>query len=615
MSDVPNALPPDTRLGEFKILGVIGVGGFGIVYRALDLDLEREVAIKEYMPGQFAGRDATGAVTVQALTHAETFGIGLRSFVNEARLLARFDHPALVKVHRYWEANNTAYMAMPFYEGRTLGQTLRGLPVPPDQAWLMQVLDPVLDALDLLHTRQIYHRDISPDNIMLLSSGAPVLLDFGAARQVLSDRTQMLTAILKPNYAPIEQYADVPGLKQGPWTDLYALGAVVYACLTGRPPSPAATRGVMDDLQPLLGLGERLHQQHGLTYSPAFLSTWQATLNIRPADRPQNVAELRAALAGQPLAARTAAPSVDADRTVIVPRASTATTAPAHPQEQDDRTVVITTTGQRTTTPPTTAAARTIAGSAPSSHDGPADRVAPDTRPGGSGRIGLAAAAVVLLAAGGWWVLRTPASAPAPAAGLAATSASAAAVAATSTAALPASAAASVASLGMPPQPAQTAPTPQAANNTASAPPSGTSARPAMGQSPGATAGTPATGLTSANRSAKQRPAPTESQVGGNAPSSGPAVDVAVHPAAVVGAPAAATTAPAGAVAPPPKELPAAVEKSTASGTATDQCGKRVLVAYFLCMRRECALPEFAGKEDCRTFQHQQEQATNRSGY
>lgn len=300
--DIPeheNALLPGTRLGEFEVLSVIGVGGFGIVYRALDHDLEREVAIKEYMPGQLAGRDATGAVTVHARTHAETFGIGLRSFVNEARLLARFDHPALLKVYRYWEANGTAYMAMPFYDGHTLTQILRDMPAPPAQEWLMGVIEPLLGALELLHSQQIYHRDISPDNILLLENGRPILLDFGAARHVISDRTQALTAILKPNYAPIEQYAEIPGLKQGPWTDLYALGAVIYAALTGHPPSPAATRAVLDDMTGLDQIGVQLRQNHQLSYTPAFLTAWQSCLVVKPGGRPQSVAELRRALHNQ----------------------------------------------------------------------------------------------------------------------------------------------------------------------------------------------------------------------------------------------------------------------------------------------------------------------------
>ncbi|MEX8496350.1 serine/threonine-protein kinase [Leptothrix ochracea] len=340
-ADIPeheNALLPGTRLGEFEIRGVIGVGGFGIVYRALDHDLEREVAIKEYMPGQLAGRDATGAVTVRARTHAETFGIGLRSFVNEARLLARFDHPALLKVYRYWEANGTAYMAMPFYDGHTLTHVLRGMPAPPSQGWLMGVIEPLLGALELLHSQQIYHRDISLDNILLLEDGRPVLLDFGAARHVISDRTQALTAILKPNYAPIEQYAEIPGLKQGPWTDLYALGAVVYAALTSRPPSPAATRAVLDDLVTFDQVGLRLLQNHQLSYTPAFLAAWQACLVVKPGERLQSVTALRAALHSQTVVAPTTVPTTGP---TVLPPPSRAESSTDKPGEADPEKTVI----------------------------------------------------------------------------------------------------------------------------------------------------------------------------------------------------------------------------------------------------------------------------------
>src|SRR5678809_840172 len=185
-----DALPPGTRFGEFEILRVLGVGGFGIVYLAQDHSLEREVALKEYMPASLAARGAGPQITVRSSSFAETYAIGLRSFINEARLLARFDHPSLVKVYRFWEDNATAYMVMPFLQGTT----------PRD----------------------------SP----------PVLLDFGAARRVISDRTQSLTAILKPSYAPIEQYAEMTQLRQGPWTDLYALGAVIHYCLLYTSPSP-----------------------------------------------------------------------------------------------------------------------------------------------------------------------------------------------------------------------------------------------------------------------------------------------------------------------------------------------------------------------------------------
>ncbi len=299
MEDDLNTLPVGTRLGEFEILGVVGAGGFGIVYRALDHDLEREVAIKEYMPGLLASRTQQGAVRSRGGTHAETFRLGLSSFVLEAKTLARFDHPALIKVYRYWEGNGTAYMVMPLVSGRTLGQVVRQMPKPPSEDWLNGVLTPLLAALDVLHQHQICHRDIAPDNVILLPSGQPMLLDFGAARQVIADRTQALTAVLKPSYAPIEQYAEVTTLRQGPWTDLYALGAVVYGCLAGRPPPAATARAVADDMLPLSEVAARIEAEHGQHYSPGFAAAWQATLALRPADRPQDVAALRRLL-GRP---------------------------------------------------------------------------------------------------------------------------------------------------------------------------------------------------------------------------------------------------------------------------------------------------------------------------
>src|SRR5262249_37748174 len=140
---------------------------------------------------------------------ADTFALGLRSFINEAQLLASFDHPSLVKVYRFWEDNGTAYMVMPYYQGVTLKRALEALPAPPEEAWLQRQLGALLDALEVMHQAHCYHRDIAPDNILLLDDGRPLLLDFGAARRVIGDATQALTAFLKPGYAPVEQYAEM----------------------------------------------------------------------------------------------------------------------------------------------------------------------------------------------------------------------------------------------------------------------------------------------------------------------------------------------------------------------------------------------------------------------
>lgn len=253
-----NALPVGSRQAEFEVIRVLGEGGFGIVYLARDHALERTVALKEYMPAALALRGDSSQVRVRSERHRDTFDAGLKSFINEARLLAQFDHPALVKVYRFWEANGTAFMVMPFIEGQTLKDTLKTMPEPPGEAWLMDMLAPLTEALLVLHGENCYHRDIAPDNIILVNgNGArPLLLDFGAARRVIGDMTQALTVILKPGYAPIEQYAEVPSMKQGPWTDVYALAAVVYCAITGRTPPPSVGRMVKDDYVPLAQLAQ-----------------------------------------------------------------------------------------------------------------------------------------------------------------------------------------------------------------------------------------------------------------------------------------------------------------------------------------------------------------------
>ncbi|MEK8052210.1 serine/threonine-protein kinase [Ideonella sp. DXS22W] len=288
---VGNALPLGTRMAEFEVLKVIGEGGFGIVYLVQDHMLQRRVAIKEYMPASLATRGQGLEVVVKSERDRSLFDAGLAGFLQEARMLAQFDHPALLKVYRFWQANGTAYMVMPFYEGTTLKATLKNLGAPPDERWLMGLLAPLTEALEVLHAERCYHRDIAPDNILLLAgTGKPLLLDFGAARMVISDATQALTAILKPGYAPVEQYAEVPGMKQGPWTDIYALCAVVYAAITGAKPPAAVGRTVHDGYVPLV-------RSAAGRYSPSFLQAIDDGLRVRPEERTQSIDALRQALA------------------------------------------------------------------------------------------------------------------------------------------------------------------------------------------------------------------------------------------------------------------------------------------------------------------------------
>ena len=342
-----NALPIGTRIGEFEITRVIGEGGFSVVYLAFDHTLHRSIALKEYIPSALASRRGDQTVAVRSAQHQQTFEAGLRSFINESRLLAQFDHPALVKVYRFWEANGTAYMAMPHYEGRTLKEILREHPEQASQAWLKRLLVPLLDALALLHTHHCYHRDIAPDNIQILENGEPVLLDFGAARRTIGDMTQAFTVILKPGYAPIEQYAEETDLKQGPWTDVYALSAVLHGAIVGKPPPTAVARVIKDPLEPLAARGIAGFDQ-------PFLAGIDRGLAVRPEARPQSIAEWRSLLGmdARPAAVRDVASDPSQargietsgeDRTRSGQRIDAANSLAAtdDPEEEADRTVLV----------------------------------------------------------------------------------------------------------------------------------------------------------------------------------------------------------------------------------------------------------------------------------
>jgi len=333
----PHPLDAGHRLDEFELLEVIGEGGFGIVYRAYDHSLQREVAIKEYMPSMLARRVGDDSVHVRSDRLTATFQAGLRSFINEARTLAQFSHPALVRVHRFWEANSTAYMAIQLYRGRTLRRLAEEEPKKISEAWLLSMLGPLLGALETLHRSQCFHRDIAPDNIFIQQDDLPVLLDFGAARKSIADLVDEVAVMVKSGYSPIEQYADDNTLLQGAWTDLYALGAVLYRAVTGHPPPSAVVRSVQDAYVPLSSLGRS-------DLSPAFCAAVDHTLAVHSKDRTQTVAafaaELGLAKLGDTyvsgLAAPTAvvaapAPSKPAPVVAPVPQQAPAAPAPQTP--------------------------------------------------------------------------------------------------------------------------------------------------------------------------------------------------------------------------------------------------------------------------------------------
>ncbi len=291
---VREALPKGTRIGGYQVIDVLGRGGFGIVYLALDSSLQRQVAIKEYMPSSIAMRCDDQQVWVRSGSDAPAYSAGMNEFLKEAKLLAQFDHSSLARVHSFWEENRTAYMAMPYYDGPTLAAKLRSLPHPPSEDWLRKLLVPLLDALETLHVAMCYHRDISPDNIILLANDRPVLLDFGVAQRAIGDKTLPLTELLNPAYAPIEQYSESAALPQGPWTDLYALAGVLHFAITGQAPARATVRAIADPQRPLSETLRTLQMQFpALRYSESFLNAIDRTLAVKPQDRPRNVPEFQ----------------------------------------------------------------------------------------------------------------------------------------------------------------------------------------------------------------------------------------------------------------------------------------------------------------------------------
>ena len=282
-----HVLPPGTRLREYEIKSLVGESACSLVYLGWDHALQRKVAVKEYMPAALAGRlPGSTNVVVGSDRHLDAVKAGMRAFLNEARVLARFDHPALVKIYRFWEENGTAYVVMPYYEGPTLRTTLAELGHVPSESELRVWLKPLLNGVTLLHDGGVWHQNIGPDEILMTPFG-PVLLGFSAASHAIEAMRHTPAAALKPGYAAIEQYGSAAGTTRGPWTDLYALGAVVYAAVTGNDPPPAADRLTDDRMRPLAVVA-------GGLYSERFLAAVDAAMAVQPRRRPSEHAEFRA---------------------------------------------------------------------------------------------------------------------------------------------------------------------------------------------------------------------------------------------------------------------------------------------------------------------------------
>ncbi len=315
---------PGTELaGRYRVGGVLGQGGFGVTYRGYDGRLATMVAIKEYYPLGGVVRKSDGVVSPLVGPGEEIFEYGRGKFLEEARTLARLRHlQKVVSVFDFFEDNNTAYIIMEFLSGITLKQLqlkYKENRIPVTSA--LPVFINVLSALTDIHKNNILHRDISPDNILIDNAGDIKLLDFGAARQALSCKSQRMTVILKSGYAPLEQYSGVSN--HGPWSDLYAAGATFYNCLSGTKPVDSLSRLMEDTLPSLSALGVKGVSQVEQAIMKA--------LAIQPKDRWQTAAEFAEELQRGGEASRL--PSPDVTRAVGAKPPPAALASPDKPRE------------------------------------------------------------------------------------------------------------------------------------------------------------------------------------------------------------------------------------------------------------------------------------------
>jgi len=238
-----NALPADYRLGEYTIESVLGQGGFGITYLARDTKLSSQVAIKEYFPQAFAARQEQSTIVPRTYSNPsaeENYRWGLQEFLKEAQALAKFKHNNIVRVLRFLEANGTAYMVMEYEEGESLADHLRKHGGFLDEPMLLQVFLPILSGLQAVHNAGLLHLDIKPDNIYLRTNGKPMLIDFGSARHTTHQSEASKKIALTPGYSALEAYPNQG--EQGPWSDVYSIGATLYRCMTGKAPTDALER-------------------------------------------------------------------------------------------------------------------------------------------------------------------------------------------------------------------------------------------------------------------------------------------------------------------------------------------------------------------------------------
>jgi serine/threonine protein kinase len=286
-------LAEGTQLENYRIERLLAEGGFSFVYLAHDENGTR-VVIKEYLPSTLALRTAerSGDAGPPELGERDMakYRYGMKCFFEEGKALARLQHPNVVRVLNFFRANDSVYLVMRYERGRSLQEHIQGLAEPPDEVWVRATFAQLLNGLREVHTHKLLHLDIKPANVYLRHDGSPLLIDFGAARQTLSEEGMKLPPTYTPGYASPEHHVGRKNL--GPWSDIYSVGATVYACFGGVAPQPADQRLKQDILVPA-------RRQWGGRYSHELLDIVDWCLELDHLARPQSVFALQKALLGE----------------------------------------------------------------------------------------------------------------------------------------------------------------------------------------------------------------------------------------------------------------------------------------------------------------------------
>jgi serine/threonine protein kinase len=280
------ALPLGYKLQEYEIRKVLSAGGFSFVYIARDKE-NNTVAIKEYLPATLALRTEGALVQISSPEAANNFRHGLKCFFEEGRALAKIDHKNIIRVLNFFRDNETVYMVMQYERGKSLQEFILAQTEPVSENFVRRVFSELLNGLREVHTQKLLHLDIKPANIYIRLDGSPVLLDFGSARQTLSESSPRLSPSYTPGFAPPEQYFDRKLL--GPWSDVYSVGASMYACLVRAAPMAADQRNKKDQLVPAEKIGKDV-------YSKNLLQLIDSCMALDHMERPQSIFALQKSL-------------------------------------------------------------------------------------------------------------------------------------------------------------------------------------------------------------------------------------------------------------------------------------------------------------------------------